>query len=54
MVDKFDAFIKKLGIWIIRLEQYFDEIDLISNDIDENVNTRISIHFMDTMKTHLR
>lgn len=44
MLDKVNAFIKKLGIWIIRLEKRnFDAFDLTSNYIDKNVNLKSPI-----------
>lgn len=57
MSDKVNAFIKKLGIWIIRLEnRNFEAFDLTSNYIDKNVNSKNPIlnRVLDTMKTHLR
>ncbi|XP_025415084.1 zinc finger BED domain-containing protein 5-like [Sipha flava] len=57
MSDKVNAFIKKLGIWIIRLEKRnFDAFDLTSNYIEKNVNLKSPIldRVFDTMKTYLR
>jgi hypothetical protein len=57
MSDKVNAFIKKLGIWIIRLEKRkFDAFDLTSNYIEKNVILKSPIldRVLDTMKTHLR
>jgi zinc finger BED domain-containing protein 5/7/8/9 len=57
MSDKVNAFIKKLDIWIIRLEKRnFDAFDLTSNYIEKNVNLKspILVRVLDTMKTHLR
>jgi oligoribonuclease NrnB/cAMP/cGMP phosphodiesterase (DHH superfamily) len=53
MSDNVNAFIKKLGIWIIRLEK---RNFLTSNYIEKNVNLKSPIldRVLDTMKTHLR
>ena len=57
MSDKVNAYIKKLGIWIIRLEKRnFDAFDLTSYYIYKNINLKSPIldRVLDTMKTHLR
>lgn len=57
MSDNVNAFIKKLGTWIIRLEKRnFDAFDLTSNYIEKNVNLKSPIldRVLDTMKTHLK
>lgn len=57
MEDKIDAFIKKLGIWIIHLEKRNDvKYNLTSNHIDKKVNPKSPIlnRILNTMNTYLR
>lgn len=57
MTDKVHAFIKKLDIWIIRLQsKNLDMFPLTSDYIEKNLNEQDTIirHSLDCMKMHLR